>query len=202
MVASPLDARRPAAPGAACLDAELATRPRCSPSSAPTSRTCSRAVADLLRGGKRLRAAFLYWGYRAAGRPDSDALVRAGHRDGVLPGRRADPRRRHGRLRHPPRDAGRAPRARRPARDAGLGAATPTGSAWPAPSSPATSASTGPTELYATCGLPADHLARGRAGLRPDAHPADGRPVPRRRRVGAALGRPARRRSASSGPSG
>ncbi|WP_392542313.1 polyprenyl synthetase family protein [Oryzobacter telluris] len=35
-----------------------------------------RAVADLLRGGKRLRAAFLYWGHRAAGRPDSDALVR------------------------------------------------------------------------------------------------------------------------------
>ena len=34
------------------------------------------AVADLLRGGKRLRAAFLYWGHRAAGRPDSDALVR------------------------------------------------------------------------------------------------------------------------------
>ena len=33
-------------------------------------------VADLLRGGKRLRAAFLYWGHRAAGRPDSDALVR------------------------------------------------------------------------------------------------------------------------------
>ena len=35
------------------------------------------AVRDLLRGGKRLRAAFLYWGYRAGGRPDSQALVRA-----------------------------------------------------------------------------------------------------------------------------
>ena len=34
------------------------------------------AVARLLAGGKRLRAAFLYWGYRAAGQPDSDALVR------------------------------------------------------------------------------------------------------------------------------
>ncbi|WP_435280788.1 polyprenyl synthetase family protein [Streptomyces koelreuteriae] len=31
------------------------------------------AVAD----GKRLRAAFCYWGWRAAGQPDSDALVRA-----------------------------------------------------------------------------------------------------------------------------
>ncbi len=34
-------------------------------------------VFDLLRGGKRLRAAFFYWGYRAAGGADSDALVRA-----------------------------------------------------------------------------------------------------------------------------
>ena len=33
-------------------------------------------VRRLLAGGKRLRAAFAYWGYRAAGRPDSDALVR------------------------------------------------------------------------------------------------------------------------------
>ena len=34
------------------------------------------AVAALLTGGKRLRAGFLYWGYRAGGRGDSDALVR------------------------------------------------------------------------------------------------------------------------------
>ncbi len=34
------------------------------------------AVATLLRGGKRLRAAFLYWGYRACGGQDSPALVR------------------------------------------------------------------------------------------------------------------------------
>ncbi|MGV1008453.1 MAG: polyprenyl synthetase family protein [Dermatophilaceae bacterium] len=33
-------------------------------------------VRRLLSGGKRLRAAFAYWGYRACGRPDSDALVR------------------------------------------------------------------------------------------------------------------------------
>jgi len=33
-------------------------------------------VRALLTGGKRLRAAFAYWGYRAAGEPDSDALVR------------------------------------------------------------------------------------------------------------------------------
>lgn len=38
-------------------------------------------VADQLRAavvaGKRLRAAFCYWGWRAAGQPDSDAMVRA-----------------------------------------------------------------------------------------------------------------------------
>ncbi|MFX0537281.1 polyprenyl synthetase family protein [Ornithinimicrobium sp. Y1847] len=35
------------------------------------------AVADLLTGGKRLRAAFLYWGWRALGGPDDDAAIRA-----------------------------------------------------------------------------------------------------------------------------
>ncbi len=34
------------------------------------------SVRHLLTGGKRLRAAFAYWGYRAAGHPGSDALVR------------------------------------------------------------------------------------------------------------------------------
>ncbi len=33
-------------------------------------------IVRLLAGGKRLRAAFLYWGYRAAGQADSDAVVR------------------------------------------------------------------------------------------------------------------------------
>ena len=35
------------------------------------------ALADFLDGGKRLRPAFAYWGYRAAGGPDHDAVVRA-----------------------------------------------------------------------------------------------------------------------------
>ena len=34
------------------------------------------AVVRLIAGGKRLRAGFLYWGYRASGQPDSDALIR------------------------------------------------------------------------------------------------------------------------------
>jgi geranylgeranyl diphosphate synthase type I len=36
----------------------------------------TNAVSGLLQGGKGLRAGFLYWGYRAAGGPDSEALVR------------------------------------------------------------------------------------------------------------------------------
>ncbi|MDT0330602.1 polyprenyl synthetase family protein [Nocardiopsis lambiniae] len=39
----------------------------------PVAEQLAVAVAD----GKRLRAAFCYWGWRAAGQPDSDALVRA-----------------------------------------------------------------------------------------------------------------------------
>jgi geranylgeranyl diphosphate synthase, type I len=39
----------------------------------PVAEQVDRAVAH----GKRLRAAFCYWGWRAAGQPDSDALVRA-----------------------------------------------------------------------------------------------------------------------------
>lgn len=35
------------------------------------------SIADLLSGGKRLRAAFLYWGWRALGGADDDAAVRA-----------------------------------------------------------------------------------------------------------------------------
>ncbi len=34
------------------------------------------SVVRLIAGGKRLRAAFLYWGYRSAGRADSEALIR------------------------------------------------------------------------------------------------------------------------------
>ncbi|MFF5425484.1 MULTISPECIES: polyprenyl synthetase family protein [unclassified Streptomyces] len=43
------------------------------PALAPVAAQLEAAVAD----GKRLRAAFCYWGWRAAGQPDSDALVRA-----------------------------------------------------------------------------------------------------------------------------
>ncbi|MEI6404280.1 MAG: polyprenyl synthetase family protein [Actinomycetes bacterium] len=35
------------------------------------------SLTGLLQGGKRLRPAFAYWGYRSVGQPDSDELVRA-----------------------------------------------------------------------------------------------------------------------------
>ena len=43
------------------------------PALSPVAGQLEAAVAD----GKRLRAAFCYWGWRAVGQPDSDALVRA-----------------------------------------------------------------------------------------------------------------------------
>ncbi|MGY0071302.1 polyprenyl synthetase family protein [Streptomyces sp. QTS137] len=43
------------------------------PALGPVAEQLEAVVAD----GKRLRAAFCYWGWRAAGQPDSDALVRA-----------------------------------------------------------------------------------------------------------------------------
>lgn len=46
---------------------------RVDPLLAPVAGQLEAAVGE----GKRLRAAFCYWGWRAAGQPDSDALVRA-----------------------------------------------------------------------------------------------------------------------------
>ncbi|MGW8768889.1 polyprenyl synthetase family protein [Streptomyces sp. NPDC055815] len=43
------------------------------PALGPVAEQLESSVAD----GKRLRAAFCYWGWRAVGQPDSDALVRA-----------------------------------------------------------------------------------------------------------------------------
>ena len=44
---------------------------------APDTAPLFDAVADLVRGGKRLRAAFCYWGWRATGAPDGPEIVRA-----------------------------------------------------------------------------------------------------------------------------
>jgi geranylgeranyl diphosphate synthase, type I len=58
------------------LDAELAAQAEVLAELGPDVEDLLHAIGDLLRGGKRLRAAFLYWGARAAGLPDSEELVR------------------------------------------------------------------------------------------------------------------------------
>ena len=162
---------------------------------APLGDDAARLVAEArtsVRGGKRFRAAFCYWGHRAVA-PDARRRGRPGPRlrvPGAAARQRPGPRRPDGRLRHPSRPArhaprlrGRAPRgrlarrpgavrrrrgdpARRPAAELGRRAAAP---------------------LRA-----ADHPGRARArGLRPVPLGGDRRPVPRRLGPGP---RPRRRR--------
>ena len=119
------------------------------------------AVARLLAGGKRLRAAFLYWGYRAAGQPDSEALVRLATameffqaaallHDDVMDGsdsRRGMPSAHRAIAAHHALAGWSGSSAR-----FGEAAAILAGDLclqWT-------------DELYATCGLPAEHLARAR----------------------------------------
>lgn len=59
-----------------CIDEELRRQADVLHELGPDVTDLLDRVGALLAGGKRLRAAFLYWGHRAAGRPDSDALVR------------------------------------------------------------------------------------------------------------------------------
>lgn len=60
----------------ACLDAELTHQRTVLEPLGPDVVELVDSVERLISGGKRLRAAFLYWGYRGAGRPDSDEAVR------------------------------------------------------------------------------------------------------------------------------
>ncbi|HET7475637.1 MAG TPA: polyprenyl synthetase family protein [Dermatophilaceae bacterium] len=73
----PLDVADLRARVQAAVDAEIRTQAGVLDEIGEDLSPIVQAVADLLRGGKRLRAGFLYWGYRAGGRPDSDALLRA-----------------------------------------------------------------------------------------------------------------------------
>jgi geranylgeranyl diphosphate synthase type I len=74
---SPLDAARLRERVQRCVDDVLARQSAVLAEVGPDASELLDAVARLLTGGKRLRAAFLYWGYRAAGQPDSDAVVTA-----------------------------------------------------------------------------------------------------------------------------
>jgi geranylgeranyl diphosphate synthase type I len=72
LLASDLPARVQAA-----VDAEIAAQSRVLSEIGDELTPLVDAVGALLRGGKRLRAAFLYWGYRAGGGPDNEAVIRA-----------------------------------------------------------------------------------------------------------------------------
>ncbi len=73
---SPLDTADLRSRVQACIDDELAAQAEVLAEIGPDVGDLLEAIRSLLTGGKRLRAAFLYWGYRAAGRPDSDELIR------------------------------------------------------------------------------------------------------------------------------
>jgi geranylgeranyl diphosphate synthase type I len=75
-VDSPLDTADLRSRVQACIDDELAAQAEVLAEIGPDVGDLLEAIRSLLTGGKRLRAAFLYWGYRAAGRPDSDELIR------------------------------------------------------------------------------------------------------------------------------
>jgi len=61
----------------AAVDAEISVQTRVLSEIGDELTPLVAAVGSLMRGGKRLRAAFLYWGYRAGGGPDSMAVIRA-----------------------------------------------------------------------------------------------------------------------------
>jgi geranylgeranyl diphosphate synthase type I len=75
-VPSPLDQADLRQRVQACIDAELTHQRAVLAEIGPDVEDLVEAIDRLLAGGKRLRAAFLYWGHRAAGPPDSDAAVR------------------------------------------------------------------------------------------------------------------------------
>jgi geranylgeranyl diphosphate synthase type I len=75
-VSSPLDQADLRQRVQACIDAELTHQREVLAEIGPDVEDLMGAIGQLLTGGKRLRAAFLYWGLRAADRPDSDAAVR------------------------------------------------------------------------------------------------------------------------------
>lgn len=75
-MASPLDQADLRTRVQDCIDAEHRHQRQVLAEVGPEIDDLLEGIFGLLSGGKRLRAAFLYWGYRAAGGPDSDAAVR------------------------------------------------------------------------------------------------------------------------------
>ncbi|MDF8265806.1 polyprenyl synthetase family protein [Luteipulveratus flavus] len=76
-MASPLDVDSLRSRVQAAIDTQLKSQQEVLAPVGPATDILMAAATDLLSGGKRLRAAFFYWGYRALGGVDSDELVRA-----------------------------------------------------------------------------------------------------------------------------
>ena len=76
-LSNPLDTSDVPARVQAAVDAEISSQSRVLSEIGDELTPLVAAVGALLQGGKRLRAAFLYWGYRAGGGPDTEAVIRA-----------------------------------------------------------------------------------------------------------------------------
>jgi len=74
---NPLDTSELRARVQHAVDAEISAQSRVLSEIGDDLTPLVAAVSDLVRGGKRLRAAFLYWGYRAGGGLDNEAVIRA-----------------------------------------------------------------------------------------------------------------------------
>jgi geranylgeranyl diphosphate synthase type I len=76
-LSNPLDTSDLRARVQAAVDAEISSQSQVLAEIGDELTPLVEAVGALLQGGKRLRAAFLFWGYRAGGGPDNDAVIRA-----------------------------------------------------------------------------------------------------------------------------
>jgi geranylgeranyl diphosphate synthase type I len=76
-VSNPLDAEDLRARVQKALDDHLAMQARRLEDVSPDLGVLMECITGLLAGGKRLRPAFCYWGWRGAGAPDGEAVVTA-----------------------------------------------------------------------------------------------------------------------------
>jgi geranylgeranyl diphosphate synthase type I len=74
---SPLDVEDLRARVQKCLDDFFARQVDVLDAVSPDVAPMMEAISSLLRGGKRLRPAFCYWGWRGAGGPDTSAIIEA-----------------------------------------------------------------------------------------------------------------------------
>jgi len=76
-IASPLDANDLRTRVQHCIDDFLNRQSNLLLSVSPDTEPLLESITELLSGGKRLRPAFCYWGWRAAGGPDNPEIIRA-----------------------------------------------------------------------------------------------------------------------------